>query len=144
MSKRTSVYLTDDLEAAVKATGASLGQLLRRGVAAASSELVTLTEAAELLGTDEQGIRRLAAEGWLEVRRVPAQVVITRASVTQAADRPMPPYPPAALQCRDRKRSAEIRAWAEGQGYRLAPRGRIPGAVVAAYVAAQRTLEALN
>jgi hypothetical protein len=137
MSKLTSVYLTDGLEAAVKAIGASVTQLVRRGVAAASSELVTLTEAAELLGTDERGVRRLAAEGWLEIRHVPAQVLITRASATQAANRPTPPYPPAVLQSRDRKRPRDIRAWAEGRGYRLAPRGRIPGAVVAAYVAAQ-------
>jgi len=137
MSKRTSVYLTDDLEAAVKATGASLGQLVRRGVAAASSELVTLTEAAELLGTDERGVRKLAAEGWLDVRHVPARVLITRASAAQAASRPMPPYPPSALQSRDRKRPRDIRAWAAGRGYRLAPRGRIPGVVVSAYTAAQ-------
>jgi hypothetical protein len=136
MSKRTSVYLTDELEAAVKATGASVGQLVRRGVAAASSELVSLTEAAELLGTDERGVRRLAAEGWLDVRHVPAQVLITRASVTRAASRPVPPYPPSALQSRDRKRPRDIRAWAEGRGYRLAPRGRIPSGVIAAYAAA--------
>lgn len=136
MGKRTSLYLTDDLEAAVRASGASVGQLVRRGVAAASSELVSLTEAAELLGTDERGVRQLAAEGWLEVRRVPTQIWITRASTRQAASRPIPPYPPAALSSRDRKRPAEIRAWAKERGYLLAPRGRIPGAVAAAYAAA--------
>jgi hypothetical protein len=111
--------------------------LVRCGVAAASSELITLTEAAELLSTDERGVRKLAAEGWLDVHHVPAQILITRASATQAASRPMPPYPPSALRSRDRKRPRDIRAWAQGHGYLLAPRGRIPGVVVAAYVAAQ-------
>jgi hypothetical protein len=42
----------------------------------------------------------------------------------------------------DRKRAAEIRAWAQGQGYNLAERGRVPNNVVEAYEKAQGTASA--
>jgi hypothetical protein len=38
MGKRTSVYLSDDLDAAVKASGVALGELVRRGLSAWTPE----------------------------------------------------------------------------------------------------------
>lgn len=48
MGKRTSVYLTDDLEAAWKASGAGLAELVRRGLDADAPDERALREVARL------------------------------------------------------------------------------------------------
>jgi hypothetical protein len=48
MGLRTSVYLTDDLEAAWRASGVGLGELVRRGLGAADPDERALREAARL------------------------------------------------------------------------------------------------
>lgn len=67
MGKRTSVYLSDDLDAAVKASGESLAELVRRGLSAWTPEeaaaRLAAAAAAEAVREDQrQDLREIVRE----------------------------------------------------------------------------------
>lgn len=67
MGIRTSIYLSDDLHAAVKASGETVAEIIRRGLRERSPEEVAAWEAAEAVAAQvheavASGLRSAAAE----------------------------------------------------------------------------------
>lgn len=94
MGQRTSVYLDDDLHAAVKASGVPLAELIRRGLVAgtagvtppATTSMMTTTTSLAALHDGEPSPGVLCAG--------PAASSATPASTASASSRCVPPAPP--------------------------------------------------